>query len=66
MDKVYAVADECDTYTEDGVPVPEEVEESEEVEERAASISNAAVWESTELTSPIGEAWRVYPELQGA
>jgi len=29
--------------TEDGVPVPEEVEESEEVEERAASMSNVAV-----------------------
>ena len=49
--------DECKAYTEDGDPVPEEVEESEEVEERAASMSNAAVWESTELTFPMGEAW---------
>lgn len=46
------------------MPVPEELEleESEELE-RAAAMSKVAVWESTELTFPIGEAWRVYPGL---
>ena len=48
------------------MPVPEEVEESEEeVEERAASMVNVLVWESTELTFPTGEAWRLYPSLHG-
>jgi len=52
--------------TEDGEPAPEEVdEESEEVEERAGSMSNVVVWESTTFTFPTGEAWRVYPEPEG-
>lgn len=52
---------------EDGEPVPEEDEDEESVEEeeRAASMSNVPVWESTMLTFPTGEAWRVYPELRG-
>jgi len=46
------------------VPFPDEVEEDNpELEERAAAISNAAVLESVVVTSPIGEAWKVYPEL---
>jgi len=48
--------------TEEGEPVPEE---DEEVVERGVSMSNASVWESTELTFPILEAWRVYPEPCG-
>jgi len=46
------------------VPVPEEVEleEGERVEEEAAPMTNAGVWLSTVFTSPIGEAWNVYPE----
>lgn len=46
------------------MPFPEEEEEDgKELEERAAPISNAAVLESVVVTSPIGEAWKVYPEL---
>jgi len=46
------------------VPFPDEEEEdNKELEERAAPISNMAVLESTVVTSPIGEAWKVYPEL---
>jgi len=46
------------------VPFPDEVEEDNtELEERAAPISNTAVLESVVVTSPIGEAWKVYPEL---
>ena len=48
------------------VPVPDEVEDDEfDEEERAWSMSNVLVWESTELTFPVGEAWKVYPELHG-
>jgi len=39
------------------------VEEEEELEERAASIWNVPVWESLVVTSPTGEAWKVYPGL---
>jgi len=45
------------------VPFPDMVEEDiTELEERAAPISKAAVLESTVVTSPMGEAWKVYPE----
>jgi len=48
------------------VPFPDTVEEDiTELEERAAPISKAAVLESTVVTSPIGEAWKVYPEPGG-
>ena len=48
------------------VPFPDKVEEDiTELEERAAPMSNAAVLESVVVTSPIGEAWKVYPELHG-
>jgi len=47
----------------DELKVPEE--EGEELEERAGSTWNWAVWESTVVTSPTGEAWRVYPEPGG-
>jgi len=51
---------------EERVLFPEEVEEGEEeVEERAASMVNVLVWESTELTFPTGEAWRLYPSPAG-
>jgi len=50
------------------VPVldEEEVEDEEELEEELGSpISNAPVSESVVVTSPIGEAWMVYPEPAG-
>ena len=47
----------------DELPVPEVEEEEEELEERAASTWNVAVWESLVLTSPMGEAWKLYPGL---
>jgi hypothetical protein len=43
---------------------PDEVEDKVEEEERASRMSNALVWERTEVTSPTGEAWKVYPGLQ--
>lgn len=46
------------------MPFPDKVEEdNKELEERAAPISNTAVLESVVVTSPIGEAWKVYPGL---
>jgi len=51
--------------TEEGLPVPEEVEEKEEVVERGWAMSNIPVWESTELMFAIFEAWKVYPEPIG-
>jgi len=47
--------------------LPEEVEEEdkEELEEMTSPIENEAVWESTLVTSPIGDAWKVYPEPVG-
>jgi hypothetical protein len=47
------------------VPVPDEVEDKVEEEERASRMSNALVWERTEVTSPTGEAWKVYPGPAG-
>jgi len=64
----YRVSDVCstnndgDTY-EEVVPFPDEEEEDNKELEETAPISNAAVLESTVVTSPIGEAWKVYPEL---
>lgn len=43
------------------VSVPGEVV----VVETGSPMSNAPVWESVVVTSPIGEAWKVYPELYG-
>jgi len=49
-----------------GVPVPEDVEEGkEELEERCSPISNVAVSERVVVTSPTGEAWKVYPGPAG-
>ena len=45
------------------MPFPDEEEEDNKELEETAPISNAAVLESTVVTSPIGEAWKVYPEL---
>jgi len=50
--------------TEDGFPVPEEVELKEE-EDWGGPMSNAPVWESTVFTFPTGEAWKVYPDPTG-
>jgi len=51
---------------EDRVPVPEEVEEGkEELEEMRSAISNVEVSESVVVTSPTGEAWKVYPGPDG-
>jgi len=36
---------------------------SEEEEEMGSAMSNALVWESVVVTSPTGEAWKVYPGL---
>jgi len=47
------------------VPVPVPVEDELVEEERAAAMSNVPVRESTVLTSPTGEAWKVYPEPIG-
>lgn len=44
------------------LPLPDVDEGKEEEEERAAAMSNWGVSESTVLTSPTGEAWKVYPE----
>ena len=63
VDEGESTKDRYDTYIVEEVPFPEEVEESEELEESAASIWNVAVWESTVLTSPTGEAWKAYPGL---
>lgn len=47
------------------MPVPdEEVEDMVEEEESASVMSNGEVSESVVVTSPIGEAWKVYPELR--
>ena len=46
------------------VPVPDEVKDKVEEEERASKMSNALVWEMTEVTSPTREAWKMYPGLQ--
>lgn len=64
--RLSSLFNKCSTYTEDGVPVPEEeeLETADEVEERAAAMSNAGVWLSTELTFPTGEAWNWYPDLR--
>jgi hypothetical protein len=59
--EVHITNDEGSTYM---VPVPDEVEDKVEEEERASRMSNALVWERTEVTSPTGEAWKVYPGLQ--
>jgi len=48
------------------VPFPdEEVEDMVEEEESASAMSNWEVSESVVVTSPIGEAWKVYPEPAG-
>ena len=47
------------------VPVPGEVKDKVEEEERASRMSNVLVWERTVVTSPTGVAWKVYPGLQG-
>jgi hypothetical protein len=49
------------------VPFPDvdEVDDKEEDEDSASAISNAAVRESVVVTSPIGEAWKVYPGPAG-
>jgi hypothetical protein len=44
------------------LPVPEEEEDKEELEETNWPMSNWLVWESTVLTFPTGEAWKLYPE----
>lgn len=62
--EVESKKDEGNTYTEDKEPVPEVEEDKEELEEMGSLISNELVWERTSLTFPVGEAWRVYPELQ--
>jgi len=49
---------------EDRVPVPEE-EGKEEVLEGGGAMSNGVVWERTELTFPVGDAWREYPGPAG-
>jgi len=59
------------------VPKPEDVREMERVvevpfpevedeeEEMGSAMANALVWESVRVTSPTGEAWKVYPEPAG-
>jgi len=45
--------------------VPDVLGGSEEEEEMGSAMSNALVWESVVVTSPTGEAWKVYPGPAG-
>ena len=66
VDEIRSTDGQVNTYRLVGVPVPdEEAGEEDEDEERGSAMSNEPVWESVVVTSPTGEAWKVYPELPG-
>jgi len=46
---------------DDEVPFPDKEEDEDKVEESGSPMSNEPVAESVVVTSPTGEAWKVYP-----
>jgi len=65
VEGVEVVMEEGPPEVEIEEPVPEVELEDEEVPEMGSSMLNALVWESVLVTSPTGEAWKVYPEPAG-